>query len=55
MLHGAIEISSTLRMSFINMLLNSHFTNSTEDEVLSKIHTQNRVTGTQKKLLFSAK
>ena len=47
--HDAIETSSILRVSFINILLNSHFTNSTEDEVLSKIHTQNKVTGTQKK------
>ena len=54
-LHDAIEISSILRISFINMLLNSHFTNSTKDEVLSKIRTQNEVTATQKKLLFSAK
>ena len=54
-LHDAIEISSILRISFINMLLNSHFTNSAKDEVLSKIHTQNEVTATQKKLLFSAK
>ena len=35
----AIEISSNLRMSFVNMFSNSHFTNSTEDEILSEIHT----------------
>ena len=29
----AIEISSALRMSFVNMILNSHFTNSTENEI----------------------
>ena len=34
----SIEISSILRMSFVNMFLNSHFTNSTKgDEVLSKV------------------
>ena len=47
--HDAIETSSILRMSFIDTLLNSHFTNSTEDEVLSKIHIHNKVTATQKK------
>ena len=35
----AFEISFILKMSFLNMLLNSHFTNSTEGEILSKIHT----------------
>ena len=34
-----VEISSILRMSFVNMFLNSHFTSSTEDEILSKIRT----------------
>ena len=48
----AIEISSILRMSFVNMFLNSHSTNSTENEVLSKIHTQNKVTTTKKTSLF---
>ena len=32
---SAIEVSSILRLSFVNMFLNSHFTNSIEDEVLS--------------------
>ena len=35
----ASEIYSILRMIFLNMFLNSDFTNSTEDEILSKIHT----------------
>ena len=51
-LHDVTEISSILRMNFINMFLNSHFTNSTEDEVLRKIHTQNKVTATQKNFSF---
>ena len=46
---SAAEISSILRMSFVNMFLNSHFTNSIEDEVL---HTKNTVTATQKTSLF---
>ena len=46
---SAIQISSILRMSFVNMFLNSHFTNSIEDEVL---HTKNTVTPTQKTSLF---
>ena len=40
-------------MSFVNMFLNSRFTKSTEDEILSKIHTQNKVMLTQKNSLFS--
>ena len=48
----AIEVSSILRMSFVNMFLNSHFTSSTEDEILSKNHTKNKVTPTQKASLF---
>ena len=51
---SALEISSIFRMRFVNMLLNSHFTNSTEDEVLSKIHTKIKL-HQHKKLLFSAK
>ena len=42
----AIEIPSILRVSFDNMILNSLFTKSTEDDILSKIHTQNEVTPT---------
>ena len=34
----AIEISSVLTMSFVNMLLNSRFTKSIEGESLSKMH-----------------
>ena len=34
------------------MFLNSHFTNSTENEVLSKIHTQNKVKTTKRTSLF---
>ena len=49
---SAIEISSVLRISFVNMFLNSHFTNSTKDEVFSKIHTKNKVAPTQKNYLF---
>ena len=49
----AIKISSILRMSFVNMFLNNRFTKSTEDEILSKIRTQNKVTLTQKNSLFS--
>ena len=47
-----IEISSILRMSFVNMFINSHFASSTEDEILSKIHTWNKVTPTQETSLF---
>ena len=45
---SVIEISSILRMSFVNMFLNNHFTNSTEEEILSKIHIWNKVKPTQK-------
>ena len=52
-LHDAIEISSILRISFVNVLLNiDTFTNFTKDEVLSKIRTQNKVTATQKNFSF---
>ena len=51
-LHGAIEISSILRISFVNMFLNIDTTNFTKDEVLSKIRTQNKVTATQKNFSF---
>ena len=36
----AIEVTFILRMIFLNMFLDIDFTNSTEDEILSKIHTK---------------
>ena len=39
-------------LGFVNMFLNSNFTNSNEDEVLIKIRTKNKVTLTQKTSLF---
>ena len=49
---SAVGISSILRMSFVNIFLNSPFTKSTEDKVLSKIYTKNKVRPTQKTSLF---
>ena len=46
----AIEISSILKMSFVNMFMNSHFASSTVDEILSKTKLLQ-----PKKLLFLCK
>ena len=51
----ATEISSNLKKSFGNMLLNSHFTKSTEGEIWSKIQLIKYSYNNTKELLFLAK
>ena len=51
----ATEISSNLKKSFVNMLLNSHFTKSTEGEIWSEIHHIKYSDTNTKELLFPAK